>query len=62
MPKNDMNAVIYKILRYLYRCMQEGKKPDIGEYSHDSELLDIPERYWEDHGRADRERVYQGRI
>lgn len=47
MPKNDMNAVIYKILRYLYRCMQEGKRPDISEYAYNSSLLDIPEQYWE---------------
>lgn len=47
MAKNDMNAVIYKILRYLYRCMQEGKRPDVAEYAYNSDLLDIPEPYWE---------------
>lgn len=47
MPKTDMNAVIYKILRYLYRCMQEGKRPDISEYAHNSSLLDISQQYLE---------------
>ena len=29
MAQNDMEVIMYKILRYLYECMKTGKRPDL---------------------------------
>lgn len=47
MAQNDYFVIVYKILRYLYTCMQEGKMPVFEDFCWSSELLgEIPETYW----------------
>lgn len=41
-----MDVIIYKILRYLYECMKEGKRPELSEMCCDCQLFKIPESYW----------------
>ena len=45
MAKDDINVIMYKILKYLYTCMKAGVKPVPEEMIS---FLDIPELYWED--------------
>jgi hypothetical protein len=44
MAKNDFFVIAYKILAYLYKCMQEGETPDIQFIS--AESLEINKKYW----------------
>lgn len=46
MAKDDMEIVMYKILRYLYECMKRDIAPDLQKYGWCSELFDIPQQYW----------------
>lgn len=46
MAKDDMDVIIYKILRYLYRALKAGKKPELNDMCYHSELFVIPENYW----------------
>lgn len=46
MARDDMHVVMYKILAYLYDCMKKGIEPRQSAIAHDSDILDIPERYW----------------
>ena len=46
MAQNDMEVIMYKILRYLYECMKQDIAPDLQKYGWHSELLDIPRKYW----------------
>ena len=46
MAKNDIEIIIYKILRYLYGKMQSGERPEFTDMCWNSKLMDIPERYW----------------
>lgn len=46
MAKNDMEVIIYKILRYLYECMKQDIAPDLQKYGWHSELIDVPQQYW----------------
>lgn len=46
MAKDDMEVVMYKILRYLYECMKRDVTPDLQKYGWHSDLLDIPQQYW----------------
>ena len=47
MAKDDMDVIIYKILRYMYECMKAGHKPAMEDMCCNCKLFDIPERYWE---------------
>ena len=47
MVKDDINVIMYKILRYLYECMKAGVKPVLEDMVNKSILLDIPGLYWE---------------
>lgn len=44
MAKDDYNVVVYKILKYLYKCLKTGEDVKI-EYITPEEL-EIPESYW----------------
>ena len=44
MAKDDINVIMYKILKYLYTCMKAGVKPIPEELI---DFLDIPELYRE---------------
>lgn len=46
MAQDDMHVVIYKILAYLYSCLKSGTTPVRKHYSHDGDVLNIPEQYW----------------
>lgn len=46
MAKDDMEVIMYKILRYLYECMKNDKTPELSEYGWESELFSISKDYW----------------
>lgn len=46
MAKDDMDVIIYKILRYMYECMKAGRKPALEDMCCNCKLFNIPERYW----------------
>ena len=48
MAHDDINVVIYKILRYLYECKKAGKRPRTEDIMYNASLLRIPESYWTD--------------
>ena len=41
-----MEVIMYKILRYLYECMKNGRNPELSEYGWESKLFSIPQDYW----------------
>lgn len=43
--KNDMEVIMYKILRYLYECMKAGKTPDLANIMWNCKMFDIPKAY-----------------
>ena len=45
---DDMHVVMYKILAYLYDCMKRGVRANPSEIAHDSDMLGIPDPYWEE--------------
>lgn len=46
MSYNDMEVIMYKILKYLYECMKNGAVPREEDFTYSSKLLRIPQRYW----------------
>lgn len=46
MAKDDMDVIIYKILRYLYDCMKAGKTPMLEDMCCSCKLFNIPQSYW----------------
>ena len=46
MASNDMQVLMYKILKYLYECMKLGKEARLEDFSYNSKLFDIPKNYW----------------
>lgn len=46
MSNNDMQVLMYKILKYLYECMKLGKEARLEDFSYSSELFDVPKSYW----------------
>lgn len=47
MASNDMELIMYKILRYLYDCLKEGRAIREEEFCCVSRLIgDIPQEYW----------------
>lgn len=46
MAKDDMELVMYKILRYLYGCMKKGKRPSMEDISSECQLFSLPYSYW----------------
>lgn len=46
MASNDMQVLMYKILKYLYECMKLGKEAKLEDFSYSSELFDVPKSYW----------------
>ena len=45
MASNDMQVLMYKILKYLYECMKLGKEARLEDFSYNSKLFDIPKNY-----------------
>lgn len=46
MASNDMQVLMYKILKYLYECMKLGKEARLEDFFYSSELFDVPKNYW----------------
>lgn len=46
MASNDMQVLMYKILKYLYECMKLGKEARLEDFSYNSKLFNIPKNYW----------------
>ncbi len=46
MAKNDMEVIMYKILRYLYECLKNGKEAKLEDFTWKSKMFDIPQSYW----------------
>lgn len=46
MAKDDMRVIMYKILRYLYRCNKEGIKPNFVDMCYNCKLYSIQKEYW----------------
>lgn len=46
MAYNDMEVIMYKILKYLYECMKNGATPREEDYTYSSKMIHIPEKYW----------------
>lgn len=45
MAKDDMNLIVYKILRYLYDCNRKGKTPTFSDLFNVLEHSTIPQCY-----------------
>ena len=48
MAYDDMEVIMYQILKYLYECMKCGVTPREIDFNHGARLFeaDIPEAYW----------------
>lgn len=46
MASNDMQVLMYKILKYLYECMKHDKETKLEDFSYNSKLFDVPKNYW----------------
>lgn len=46
MAKNDMDVIMYKILKYLYECMKNDKEAELAAFAWNSKMFDIPQNYW----------------
>lgn len=46
MAKNDMFVIIYKLLKYLYEAMKEGKRPSYEDICCNCKMYNIPLNYW----------------
>ena len=46
MAKDDMEVIMYKILKYLYECMKKDIDPQMEDFSWNSKLFRIPQNYW----------------
>lgn len=46
MAQNDMEVIMYKILKYLYESLKVGHKTALKEIAWQCELFDITHDYW----------------
>jgi hypothetical protein len=46
MARDDYFVVVYKILKYLYGRLRQGKAVNVHYLSHDGEDFNIPQSYW----------------
>lgn len=46
MAKDDIEVIMYKILRYLYECMKKDIAPDLRKYGWCSDMFNVPQQYW----------------
>ena len=44
MAKDDYFVIAYKILKYLYECLKQGKQPDMGVL--DADFFSVGSQYW----------------
>lgn len=49
MKRDSMEVLMYKALKYLYRCMRKGEEPSEDMLDNEGELFgDVPYPYWAD--------------
>ena len=46
MAKDDMEVIMYKILKYLYECLKSGRKTSIADVAWRCRFFDITREYW----------------
>lgn len=46
MAKDDMEVIMYKILKYLYECLKSGRETSIADVAWKCRLFDITRTYW----------------
>lgn len=46
MPKNDYFVMAYKLLKYLYDCLKNGKQPNTNLITDDSRFFPIGKEYF----------------
>lgn len=47
MKRDSMEVLMYKALKYLYRCMRKGEEPSDDMLAHDGYLFgEVPYPYW----------------
>ena len=46
MAQNDMEVIMYKILKYLYECMKADVPPRMEDINCTCQMFQIPLRYW----------------
>lgn len=46
MAKDDMEVIMYKILKYLYECLKAGREASITDVAWRCRLFDITRPYW----------------
>lgn len=46
MARNDMEVIMYKILKYMYEMMKQGETPVFEHMTAHSPLMDVPDLYW----------------
>lgn len=46
MAQNDMEVIMYKILKYLYECMKADVLPRMEDINCTCQMFRIPLRYW----------------
>ena len=46
MAFDDMEVIMYKVLRYLYACNKEGRYPAFEDYCYNGKMFHVPQSYW----------------
>lgn len=46
MVKDDMRVIMYKILKYIYECMKNGREAELEDFAWECRLFSVPESYW----------------
>lgn len=46
MAKDDYFVLAYKLLKYLYKCLKAGVKPDFSYLTYETKDFPIAEEYW----------------
>ncbi len=47
MAKDDYFVLVYKILKYLYKCLKSGVTPDLNYLTFETKDFPIHKEYWE---------------
>ena len=47
MAKDDYFVLVYKILKYLYKCLKSGASPDFNYLTYETKDFPVHKEYWE---------------
>ncbi len=47
MAKDDYFVLVYKILKYLYKCLKSGAAPDLDYLTYETKDFPVHKEYWE---------------